>query len=174
MRIRILAYTICIFLIILLQSTVFDYIKIFNVKPNLIIVFVVSVALLRGNVEGAIIGFVTGLCQDMISGKLLGLYSLLGLYLGLIIGSVNKRLYRENFFVIIFFAFISTVVYESIVYLLTSFRSIVENPVIMLFPFKNIILPEAVYNSIISILIYILVIKLNDSFEDVSKASRKY
>ncbi len=74
--------------------------------------------LVRGSSEGAITGFFIGLSQDVISGKLVGFYSILGFYLGLIIGSTNKRLYRENFFIIIFFAFISSIAYESVVYLM--------------------------------------------------------
>lgn len=171
MKIRILTYTILIFVIVLLQATFADYIKIYYVKPNLMIVFIISVALLRGNIEGAIIGFSMGLSQDIVSGKLLGFYALLGLLLGLIVGSVNKRLYRENFFVILFFTFISSVVYEWVVYFLnTVFTSKVD----LLFPLRNVILPEAIYNCGVSIFIYIMVIKLNDRFQSSKKVSRKY
>lgn len=178
MKIRILTYAVCIFFIILLQSTVLDYIEIYNVKPNLIIIFVVSVALLRGNVEGAVIGFTSGLMQDMLSGKVLGFYSLLGLYLGLIIGSVNKRLYRENLFVILFFTFMSTAFYEFTVFILGSVLPSLLGPVRtqveFIYPLRNVILPEAIYNSIVSIFIYIFVIKMNDRFDEVDKSARKY
>ena len=170
MKIKILIYTLIIFLIVLVQSTLLDYIKIYYIKPNLLIVFIISIALLRGNIEGSIIGFFIGLSQDLISGKLLGFYALLGLYLGLIIGSVNKRLYRENFLVVVFFTFISSVTYEMLVYFLSTF---LNGNMEFYYPFKNIVLPEAIYNSIISIFIYVLIIKLNDKFNN-SKISRKY
>jgi rod shape-determining protein MreD len=148
-----------------------DYIKIYNIKPNLLIVFVVSVALLRGNVEGAVAGFLVGLSQDITSGKILGLYSLLGLYLGLIMGSVNKRLYRDNFLVVIFFTFVSTGVYELVVYSIGMFTKGYTD---LLFSLRWIILPEAIYNSIISLFVYAVVIKLNEKFESVDKSVRKY
>jgi len=171
MKIKILVLIVCIFFIVLIQSTILDYIKVYNVKPNLMLIFVICIALLRGNVEGAVSGFLSGLFLDSICGKLLGLYSLLGLYLGLIIGSVNKRIYRENFLVIIFFTFISTIVYEWVVYFFSvSSKTQAE----MLFSLTNIILPEAVYNSIVSILVYVLVIKLNIKLEGLNKSSRKY
>jgi len=165
MKIKIPVYTVCIIAIILLQSTVLDYIKIYNVKPNLIIVFTVSVALLNGNIEGAIVGFFAGLSQDIATGKLIGFYALLGLYLGLAVGSINKRLYRDNIFVVIFFTFISTIVYESTVYFLWSLRSIISGQVNLLYPLKAVILPEVVYNSAISVFVYIFVIKLTRTFE---------
>lgn len=170
MRLKILHYTICIYLVVLIQATLADYIKIYGVKPNIVLVFVVSVALLRGNMEGAVIGFFTGLAQDMLSGKILGFYCLLGLYLGAIIGSVNKRLYRENFVVVVFFTFISTVVYEWLVYFLSTFM---QNQIDLLYPFRSVIFHEAIYNSIMSILVYIFVMKLNVRLNDIS-SSRRY
>jgi len=178
MRIKVLAYAICIFFIILLQSTVLEYIKIFGVKPSLPIIFIVSVALLRGNVEGAVVGFFTGLSQDIVSGKILGLYALLGLYLGLAIGSVNKRLYRENFLVVIFFTFVSSVIYECMVFFLYTILPLLlfheKDQLDLLVPLGHIILPEAIYNSVVSVFVYMFVIKLNHKFEEISKASRKY
>lgn len=171
MKIKIFWYTVCIFTIILIQSTILDYIKILNVKPNLMIIFIISVALLSNNVEGAAVGFFTGLSQDIASGKVLGFYSLLGLYLGLIIGSVNKRLYRENVLIIVFFTFISTVVYEMAVSCINIFTN---GQIAFLYSLRNIILPEAIYNSIVSIFIYIFIIKLQDRFENIDKYSRKY
>lgn len=171
MKIKIILYAVCIFLITLFQSTVLDYVRIYHVKPNLLIVFTVCIALLRGNKEGAVVGFITGLFQDMISGRVIGCYALLGLYLGLIIGSVNKRLYRENFLVVIFFTFISSIIYESLVCLLGIYTQV---SVDLLYAFKNIILIEAVYNSIISIVVYVITIILDDKFEGVESAQRKY
>ena len=171
MKIKILGYAVCIFIIVLIQSTVLDYIKVFNVKPNLLIIFIISVALLSNNIEGAIIGFCTGLSQDIVSGKVLGFYSLLGLYLGLIIGSVNKRLYRENVLIIVFFTFIATVVYETVVCVTNIFTN---GQIYFLYSLRNLILPEAIYNSIVSIFIYIFIIKLQDRFENIDKYTRKY
>lgn len=174
MRIKILIYALCILLIMLLQSTVFNYIEILGVKPNLVIVFIVSVALLRGNVEGMAVGFFTGISQDLLFGRAIGLYALLGLYLGLIIGSVNKRLYRENFLVIIFFTFISTVAYEFAVYLCHGFEALINGRSSILYALRAVVFPEAVYNSAVSIFVYIFIFKLNHLFEGLSKAARKY
>jgi len=169
----------CIFFIAVLQSTVLDYARVFNVKPNLFILFIISFALIRGNVEGATVGFFTGLTQDIISGKMLGFYALMGLYLGLAAGSLNKRLYRENIIVVIFFSFVSTLAYESVVYLtyewgIYFFSSLVKNQIDILFALKNIILPEAVYNSVVSVFMHAIVIRLTDRFESAEKPVGKY
>ncbi len=171
MKIKIFIYALCIFLISLLQSTVLDYISIHSIRPNLLLVFIVSVALLRGNTEGAVIGFFAGLSQDLISGKLLGFYSLLGMYLGLAMGSVNRRLYRENFFAAVFFMFISTIVYEWSVYFLNMITREKEG---MMLLFRNVILPEAIYNCGVLVFMYVLVVKINDMFSGTERVARKY
>jgi len=174
MKVKILVYALCILLIVVLQSTLLHYIKIYNVKPNLLIIFIVAVALLRGNIEGAVVGFFSGLLQDMLFGEIIGFYALLGMYLGLIVGSVYRRLYRENVLLVVFFTFVSTVVYEGLVYFLNLFKAIIDGQADILFAVRDVILPEAVYNSVVSIFVYILVIKLHLRFEDLSKTVRKY
>jgi rod shape-determining protein MreD len=67
MKIKIIVYAVLIFIFALLQSTVFNYIKIYDVKPNLLIVLIVSAALLAGNIEGAVVGFFSGMVHDMAS-----------------------------------------------------------------------------------------------------------
>jgi len=74
------------------------------------------VALLGSNIEGAVTGFLCGLTQDMLSGRVIGFYALLGLYLGLGIALINKRLYKENVLVAIFTTFVSSIIYEFAVY----------------------------------------------------------
>jgi len=174
MRFKVVIYTVCIFLIIVLQTTVLEYIKILNIKPNLPVVLVVVVAFLQGNVEGAIVGFFAGLAQDIVSGKIIGFYALLGLYLGLAVGSVNKRLYRDNLLIVIFFTFISTILYEAIVFFIISFNSIIKGNTYFLYALRGVVLPEAIYNSVMSVFIYLIIRKFSFKFEKLDKASRKY
>lgn len=178
MKTRIPVYVACILIIISIQSTVIDYFKINNVKPNLLLIFIICIALLRGNIDGGIVGFIAGLLQDILFGKVLGFYALFGFYAGITIGVINKRLYRENYFVVMFFTFTTTIIYEFAVYffniltplLLSSARVSAE----IIGPLANKLFTEAVYNSVVSIFMYILVIKINNAIENTGKISRKY
>jgi rod shape-determining protein MreD len=174
MRVKIPVYALCIFLIIVLQSTLVDYITIYNVKPNLLLVFIVSVALLRGSIEGAVVGFFAGLVQDMLFGKNIGFYALLGMYLGLVNGSINRRLYKESFAVAIFFTFVSTIAYEGLVYVLNSLKLIIEGQTNFIYALRGIILPEAFYNSFMTVFIYFFAIKMNYRFEKLDRITRNY
>jgi rod shape-determining protein MreD len=171
MKFKIAAYAFIIFIIALLQSTILNNIKIYNVKPNLLLVLIVIVAFLTSNVEGAIVGFFCGLVHDMVSGKLLGFYALLGMYLGFCIGSLNKRLNKENIFIVLFFTFVSSIIYEYTVYLLNSLAS---GTIDFVFPLRRLILPEAIYNSFASIFIFIIVFKIHSWLDNKEKISRRY
>lgn len=171
MRVKIAGYALMMIIFALLQSTVLDYLKIFNVKPNLLMVLIVIAAFLGNNIEGAMVGFFSGLIHDMISGRVIGFYALLGLYLGFCVGSLNKRLYKENIFAVIFFVLVSTLVYEYSVYF---FHTVFRNNLDLYYPLRYIILPMALCNGIASIFIYIMVYKMNERFETSKKLSRKY
>ena len=93
MRMKVFIYTLGIFIIILVQTTVLDYIKINDIKPNLILVYTVCSSILEGSTGGALIGLFAGLTQDIVAGKTLGFYAILGMYLGAISGLANKMLF---------------------------------------------------------------------------------
>jgi len=171
-----------IYLILLLQSTVLEAVKIFGVKPNLFLLFIVSIAILRGNIEGAIIGFFAGLAQDMSGGRYFGFYTILGMYLGFLSGSINRSMYKENYLVIIFFTLISTVLYEGSVYYLDNIiHSIVVSssgivPVSpgILWALRFKIVPELLYNCIAILPVYALMVKLDGMFDRLGHSYGKY
>ncbi len=171
MKLRLLFYSFFIILLLVLQTTLLDYVAIYGIKPNLIVVFIIVTALVRGNVEGGTVGFFFGLAMDMLFGTVLGFNALLGLYLGIAAGSVNRRLFRENLLVVLFFTFVYSVVYELTVYVL---NTIMSGHMELLYPLTRVILPEASYNCAAAVLIYALLIKADRRFTETGKISRKY
>ncbi len=178
MKIRVLAYIAMIYLLLLFQTTVLESVRILGVKPNLLMLFIVSAALMRGSVEGAILGFFTGLAQDLFFGRFPGLYSLLGMYLGFIVGSVDKRIYKENYLIIVFFSVVSTLIYESCGYYSDAFLRNIGSEhrgvTGFLWVFRNVLLPESIYNGIVIIPIHALLMRLDKVFTGLENASKKY
>lgn len=171
MKRKILFYFFYIFVFILLQTTLLKYAEIFGVIPNIPIVFIIVTALLRGNVEGGAVGFFTGLAVDMLFGEVLGFYALMGLYLGIIAGSLNRRLFRENLVVVVFFTFVYSVSYESMVFFI---NNIMTGNMQFLYALTKIILPEAIYNSLVAILFFPFLIKADKWLGGTEKLVRKY
>jgi rod shape-determining protein MreD len=84
------------------------------------------------------------------------------LYLGLAIGSLNRRLYRENVFVAVITTFVSTIIYEALLCLfnLFIFNASARINVHAINALKRVILLEAAYNGVFSVFIYMFLMKL--------------
>ena len=89
MRIPITA--LIIFVNFILQTTLFPLLAIRGIFPNTALIIVTSYALLRGSKEGAIVGGFTGLLMDIFFSKMIGLYTLLYLVIGLFFGRSQKN-----------------------------------------------------------------------------------
>jgi len=168
---KLLIYSLVLYVVLILQSTVVNYFEIFGVKPNIVLVFIICVAMIRGGNEAAIVGLVAGLLQDILSAKTLGGYAFLGFLVGAILGGYNKRFYRENIFMSVVFTFITTIVYESLTLISVIFKG---QYIEFLGIFRDGIIREAVYNLVICIPLFILVLKISRFLEKNEKETNKY
>ena len=167
---RITVTGLVIFINFILQSTLFDYIRIGAIKPNTALVIIVCYAILRGDVEGSIMGFFTGLLQDMFFGNVIGLNALLYAIIGYFCGKPFKNFYNENFMLPITLVAFSSAFYEFGFYFFTFlFRGRID----ILQYFWAIILPGTVYAIILSVPIYRLVYGINGLLEEREKRRRK-
>jgi len=158
MRSRIILYIILIFTFVTTQVTFLNFINIFGVTPNLVIILIVSISLLKGKIDGATVGFFTGLCLDAVIGSALGFQALLGMLLGLALGNINKRFFKENIFVMAICTFIATILFESAI----TFASYLYGIEIDFFlTLKTIILPEALVNSVLGMVLFLVIVQIN-------------
>jgi rod shape-determining protein MreD len=166
-----LFYLFFINIFLLLQSTLLNYIAISGIIPNLVVVFIIITALVRGNVEGGIVGFFAGLAQDMLFGGMLGFYALFGMYLGIAAGSTNKRLFRENLLVVVFLTFVYSVIYETLIYIV---NTVMSGDIHLWRAMAGVILPEALYNCLAAVLINPILLRADKRFAEADKTVRKY
>lgn len=166
---RILVVFLIVIFNMILQSTLVQEIAIGGISLNLLVITVVSFSLIRGKIEGAIIGFFIGLMQDIFFGNVIGFYALLYMYLGYFSGFLNRALYRDNVLIPIFVIAASDFVLNFLIYILTYlFRGRTDLP----FYFLNIIVPELVYTAFVSIFVYKLFLLINDKLEFIEKKRR--
>lgn len=171
MKRKILFYFFFIVLFFLIQTTLLRYARIYGVVPNILIVFTIVTAIIRNNTEGAVVGFFTGLCVDMQFGRIVGFHALLGFFLGIAAGTISKRVYRENLMIVVFFTFVYSIAYESIVFALSN---IMNANIQIIYAFTRVILPEALYNCVVSILLFPLIVKAGKRFDASSVVAKKY
>jgi rod shape-determining protein MreD len=167
---RIATTGIVIFINFILQSTLFDYIKIGAIKPNTALIIIACYAILRGDVEGSIIGFFSGLLQDIFFGRIIGLYALLGALVGYFCGKPFRNFYSESFVLPIVLVALSSLFYEFGFYF---FSFLFRGRVDFLYYVWAIILPGTAYATILSVPVYRLIYGINGKVLERENRRRK-
>ncbi len=141
-------------LVAAVQSTLAHLFMVGNVKPDLVLLVVISWSLLRGSHEGVVWGLIGGLCLDLFSGAPLGASSIGLMTAGLLAGEGETNIFKGNILLPLFFAHIGTVVYYGIlliVFALTR-QSLPVGPSV-----SQVILPAAVMNAAVITFVYTFV-----------------
>lgn len=161
---------IVLFLIIsicfVLQTTVFQFLSFANITPNLLIIVVASFGLMRGKKEGMFIGFFSGLLVDIFCGFYLGIYALLYMYIGYSTGYFQKRFYPEDIKLPLLIISASDLFANIIIYLVLF---LTRSRYDFGYYFGSVIFPELIYTTIITIFIYLLLLKINQKLEAYEK-----
>ncbi|MCL2170551.1 MAG: rod shape-determining protein MreD [Defluviitaleaceae bacterium] len=159
---RVFVITIIIFINFILTITLFDWIEIMGVIPNTALIIVVSYAILRDDVEGAIVGFCAGLLIDLLFGRMLGISAFLLMMVGFLCGKPFRDFYKENYVVPVGMVMLMSLGYEFFYYILTF---LLQGGTDFFRYFATIILPTTVYNIILSIFIYRIIYGINRRLE---------
>ena len=147
-----------IIIALLIQLTLINSVTILGLKPDLIMVVVVVFSLLKGEKEGTISGFATGLLQDIFSTGLLGINALAKTVIGFFSGIIKEKIFHEHLlFIIPVITFIASLIQSIlIILLLRAFGTEYD----LAWSLKQIALPEALYSSLLSPFIFLAIKKL--------------
>lgn len=87
---RVLAIAAIIITAVLLQSTVFAQLRLLGVRPELLYLVTIVIALHEGPNEGTVVGFVCGLSQDLLLNQPKGITALTLTLLGYAVGLARQ------------------------------------------------------------------------------------
>jgi rod shape-determining protein MreD len=87
---RVVSIAAVVITALLLQSTVFAQLRLLGVRPELLYLVTIAIALLEGPNEGATVGFVSGLSQDFLMNQPKGLTALTLTLLGYAVGMFRQ------------------------------------------------------------------------------------
>lgn len=156
-----IVYFLISLIIFLFQSTLGQYIAIAGIVPNIMLAFVVCTGHKSNAEDGLIAGIMAGLLQDCFFGCYIGCNLFLYGVIGYTVGVLSDSLYRNNFATPVFFTFIAALFYN--------FGFFVFN--ILLKGYTDFtgfiylrILPELVYDSLITVPVYYIVSAVNGKF----------
>ncbi len=161
---------LAVFLIItvcfLLQSTLFQSLSFASISPNLLIVVTSSFGFMRGRREGMWIGFFSGLILDIFFGSVIGFYALIYAYIGYVNGLFRKRFFPDDIKLPLILIAASDLSYNILVYLFLFF---LRGRFRIGYYFLNIMLPELVYTILVTIILYFIILKINNKLEETEK-----
>lgn len=157
---RVLLLGVLLGVALVLQATIFDFVRLFGVKPDLVLIVVVCYGFIHGSREGAFLGFLGGLLTDFITGHYIGLNALSKMAAGYVVGIGETSLYKENLIIATGVSFLGTMVGQVVYYLLLFTIGI---KITLGAALWQVILPVAVYNVILTPLFYGRFYKSNTS-----------
>ena len=150
----------------LLQSTMIRILPLGGVAPNFLIILTSCFGFMRGKKEGMFVGFICGLIIDVLFGELIGFYALIYMIIGYLNGFFASIFYPEDIKLPVALITSSELVYCFIVYV---FKFLIQGKTHFGYYFLHIILPEIVYTIFVTIIIYKIILNIDEWLEDVER-----
>ena len=117
------------------------------VTPDFLLIIIISTSFLGGKNRGIIYGFFTGLLQDLFIGGIPGIYMVVKSFVGGLCDIIEKLFFKKNLIIPPFMVFVLTIFHEYVALFMS--RGIIN-----IFIFIDIILVQAVVNTVFGIIIY--------------------
>ena len=150
----------------LIQSTMIRILPLGGVAPNFLIILTSSFGFMKGKKEGMFIGFFSGLIMDVLFGNLIGFYALVYMIIGYLNGFFASIFYPEDVKLPMVLITSSELFYCFIIYI---FRFLIQGKLRFGYYFLHIILPEIVYTIFMTIIIYKVILNINEWLEDLER-----
>ena len=150
----------------LIQSTMIRILPMGGVAPNLLIILTSSFGFMRGKKDGMFIGFISGLIIDILFGKIFGFYALAYMVIGYLNGFFASIFYHEDVKLPMVLITSSELFYCFTVYV---FRFLIQGKLRFGYYFVHVILPEIVYTLFVTIIVYKVILHINEWLEDLER-----
>ncbi len=138
----------------LLQTTLFQYLKIASVVPNLILVVTAISGLMYGRRLGMFTGVLCGLLVDLLYVSVIGLNILFYMIIGYANGSANKLYFKEDYMIPLAAIAASDLIY-GLLYYVCNF--LLRGRLHIFFYFRSVMIPEMIYTLLVGSVIYLFV-----------------
>lgn len=155
---RILAILGVIAVAFIFQTAVFNHLELAGVVPNLLVILTAFAGFMSGTMDGMLVGFISGFVADIYFGEWFGLFALVYLIIGFLNGAFRTAFFGDDIKLPLLYVAISDIIYGMIIYLcLYMPRQQYE----LSYYFFNIMMPEAVYTLLVTLILYLPLLHLN-------------
>ncbi|MBR5508866.1 MAG: rod shape-determining protein MreD [Lachnospiraceae bacterium] len=153
----------------ILQSTVFKFISIGSISPNLMIILTSSFGFMKGKKEGLWVGFFCGFLEDIFYGRLLGMHAMIYMYIGYTNGYFNRIFYGDDIKLPISLISLSELAYGLGTYMI---MFMMRSRFAFLYYLRRVIFPELIYTIMMTLVFYRLIYNVNCKLEGQDVRSR--
>ena len=140
-------------LLLILQVSITPYFKIGWINYNLVLTSVILVTLLYDRNLALVNALICGFLYDIVASRYLGVYTALFLLTVVVVTLISKMMYKKMVLSAVLITFVMTVVTELAVYWMFYVLGGAENNTFVL---SKIILPQALVNSGVSVVLFFL------------------
>lgn len=138
-------------LLVTIEGSITNYIDIFGVSFNLVIIFMTIIALYLDELEAGIIGVIIGIVKDIVLGGVFGLNGLILFCISYGISHLKDKIYKESYVTIFALVFITSI-FDSAVNITAS--TLVYNSYTILNLVVRGIVLIPILNSLLSLILY--------------------
>lgn len=138
--------------------TVSPFIEINQVHPDLVFVVVIGWIILRGLQEGLVWALLGGLCLDFVSGAPFGVWTLALIFVALVANLSHGRVFGSSIVLPLSLTFPLSFLFNGLALLLLY---LLGRPIGWTDAFSNVLLPAALFNTAVMILVFPLLYLLN-------------
>ncbi len=138
-------------LLVIVEMSITNYIDIFNVSFNLLIIYITIISLYLDKTEVSIIGAIIGIVKDIVVGGIFGVNALILFTVGYGISLLRNEIYKESNITVFALVFITSL-FNSVVNMVTVMAVYNTYGILKLLIRGILIIP--LINSILSILLY--------------------
>lgn len=161
--------TVCIIIVcFLLECTVFQSLSFASITPNLLIVVTAAFGFMRGYKEGMLVGFISGLLIDIMFSELIGFYALIYTIIGYANGFFKRIFYPDDIKLPLILIGASDFIYGNIV---CFFMFIMRSRFDYFYYLRSIIVPELIYTILVTLILYQIILYINQKLEADEKRS---
>ena len=137
--------------ILILENSITNYISIFGVTIDFILIFLTIISLYLDELESGIMGAIIGLLKDISVGGIFGVNALIYFVVCYMISYSRNKIYKESK-VTIFTLILATTIFSSVINILSSIVVYSSFSIIKLMVRGIVILP--ILNSLVALILY--------------------
>jgi len=150
----------------LLQSSVFPWLSMGGIVPNLFIIITASFGFMREENTGILVGFFSGFLCDVFFGNVLGFYALIYMLIGFVNGKFARIFYPQDIKLPLSLITLSDITYSFVCYILLY---LLKGRFDIGWYTLHVMIPELIYTIILTLFLYPVILFVSEKLEGVER-----